>query len=99
MAAKRELAEETGYVATELRPFTVMMASEGFTNERITAVLATIDPQQRTDRHFDHDEFVATSLVPMDDLIEAVRDGEVTSSQTIAAVSYYLAFIAHRDTN
>ncbi len=27
-AAKRELAEETGYIASDLRPFTSMMASE-----------------------------------------------------------------------
>lgn len=93
-AAKRELAEETGYIASDLRLFTSMMASEGFTNERITAVMATIDPNQRTERHFDQDEFVTTNLVPFTDLVTAVRDGEVTSAQTIAAVSYYLAFIA-----
>ncbi|MFD0898213.1 NUDIX hydrolase [Loigolactobacillus binensis] len=91
-AAKRELSEETGYVAAKLQELTTVTSSEGFTDERVTLVLATIDAKHRVATHFDADEFVNSQLVPFADLITLIQKGTVQSAQTVAAVSYYLAF-------
>ncbi|WP_155287908.1 NUDIX hydrolase [Lacticaseibacillus zhaodongensis] len=95
-AAKRELGEETGYVATDLRELLTLTASEGMTNETQHCFLATIDPAKRINKHFDADEFVSSSLVDFADIITAIRKGQITSAQTIATVSYYCAFVANK---
>lgn len=92
-AAPRELSEETGYVAHNLQVLTTVTSSEGFTDERVTLVLAHIDANERVATHFDADEFVNSQLVPLADLITLIKQGKVQSAQTVAAVSYYLAFI------
>ena len=89
-AAKRELAEETGYVAQNLKPLLTITASEGMTNEVQHCFLAIIDPNEKTDKHFDADEYVTTELVPFVDIIAAIEAGEITSAQTISTVMYYL---------
>ena len=89
-AARRELAEETGYVAQKLQPLLTITASEGMTNELQHCYLAIIDPNKRTEKHFDKDEFVTTSLVPFSDIVRAIEDGKITSAQSIATVMYYL---------
>lgn len=91
-AAPRELSEETGYVAHDLKVLTTVASSEGFTDERVTLVLAHIDATERVATHFDADEFVNSQLVPFSELVTLVRNGTVQSAQTVAAVGYYLAF-------
>ncbi len=89
-AARRELAEETGYAVQELRPLITVTASEGMTNELQHCFVATIDPEKRTEKHFDADEFVTTELVDLTAITAAINDGTITSAQTIATVMYYL---------
>ncbi|WP_179395407.1 NUDIX hydrolase [Lacticaseibacillus absianus] len=92
-AAMRELAEETGYLAQAVTPLVAIHSSEGMTDELVHLMLVTLDVDQRTARHFDQDEFVTTALVPLDTVITAMRDGRITSAQSVAALSYYMAFI------
>lgn len=89
-AARRELAEETGYQVQTLKPLLTITASEGMTNEVQHCFVATIDPEKRTDKHFDADEFVTTSLVAVTDIVAAISQGQITSAQTIATVMYWL---------
>lgn len=89
-AARRELAEETGYEVQSLKPLLTITASEGMTNELQHCFVATIDPAKRTSKHFDADEFVTTSLVDVADIITAINQGQITSAQTIATVMYWL---------
>lgn len=91
-AAKRELHEETGYIAHDLHKLTTITSSEGFTNERVTLVLAKIDPQEKIATNFDRDEFVNSQLIPLTQLVDLIKAGTVQSAQTVAAVSYYTAF-------
>ncbi|MFD1317501.1 NUDIX hydrolase [Loigolactobacillus zhaoyuanensis] len=91
-AAPRELSEETGYVAHNLQELTTVASSEGFTDERVTLVLARIDATERVATHFDADEFVNSQLIPLTELVKLIKNGTVQSAQTVAAVSYYLAF-------
>lgn len=92
-AARRELAEETGYIVQDLQPLLTITASEGMTNEQQHCYRATIDPEKRTEKHFDSDEFVTTTLVPLTDIVTAIKEGKITSAQTIATVMYYLQTI------
>ncbi len=91
-AAARELSEETGYVAHDLQVLTTVASSEGFTDERVTLVLAHVHANEKVATNFDTDEFVNSQLVPLADLIALIKTGTVQSAQTVAAVSYYLAF-------
>ncbi|WP_125703352.1 NUDIX hydrolase [Lacticaseibacillus daqingensis] len=91
-AAKRELVEETGYAVQTLTPLCAVHSSEGMTDELVHLMLATIDPTQRTATHFDQDEFVTAQLVPLPTVIAAVKDGRITSAQSVSALSYYMAF-------
>ena len=63
------------------------------TDETVHLMLAQIDESKRTAQHFDQDELVTSQLVPLADVIKAVQSGAIGSAQSVAAVSYYLAFI------
>lgn len=91
-AAKRELQEETGYQPTHLEEMVAIHSSEGMTDEFVHLMLARIDAAPSTQPDFDHDEFVTSQLVPLDEVIAAVKTGAITSAQSVAALSYYLAF-------
>ncbi|OAU90047.1 NUDIX hydrolase, partial [Lacticaseibacillus rhamnosus] len=45
---------------------------------------------------FDPDEFVTSRLVPFSELVAGVKSGKINSAQTVAAVTYYLAFVAKK---
>lgn len=89
-AAVRELAEETGYVAQSVRHLLTITASEGMTNELQHCFVVTIDPARTTATHFDADEFVTTKVVPLTEIVTAIKTGQITSAQTIATVMTYL---------
>ncbi|MFB9770423.1 NUDIX hydrolase [Lactiplantibacillus modestisalitolerans] len=93
VAAKRELQEETGYIAHAPQLMTRISSSEGFTNETVNLILTRIDPSERGKRHFDHDEYVNTALVPLKDVIQMMRRGQIRSAQGICALTWYLTFI------
>ncbi|ETY73431.1 NUDIX hydrolase [Lactiplantibacillus fabifermentans T30PCM01] len=93
VAAKRELQEETGYVAHDSQVMTAITSSEGFTNETVTLVLTHIDANERAERHFDHDEYVNTQLVPLAEVIAMMKRGEIRSAQGLCALNWYLNFV------
>lgn len=93
VAAKRELQEETGYVAHDSQVMTAITSSEGFTNETVTLVLTHIDANERVERHFDHDEYVNTQLVPLAEVIAMMKRGEIRSAQGLCALNWYLNFV------
>lgn len=93
MAAKRELQEETGYVAHDPQVMTAISSSEGFTNETVSLILTHIDPSEHAAKHFDHDEYVNTQLVPLTKVIALIKDGKIRSAQGICALTWYLNFI------
>ncbi len=93
VAAQRELEEETGYLAHDSQVMTQISSSEGFTNETVSLILTHIDPQEHGQKHFDHDEYVNTKLVPLTEVIAMMKRGEIRSAQGICALSWYLNFI------
>lgn len=79
--AKRELHEETGFVASRVRYLTTIASSCGFCDELIHIYMATGLTFDGADP--DDDEFVNVDLVPLSELIDAVLDGKIEDAKTV----------------
>jgi ADP-ribose pyrophosphatase len=88
--ARRELREETGLEAGELRPLTSILTTPGFTDERIHLFVATDLTAGATE--FDADEFMSTVTMPMSQALRMVKEGEITDAKTICALLYAAGF-------
>ena len=91
--ARRELHEETGFIAHNMRYLTTIASSCGFSDELINIYMAT---QLEFDQACpDEDEFLNVDLVPLSELIDAVLDGKIQDAKTIVGALCCDA-IAHR---
>ena len=88
--AKRELLEETGYVAQEWTRLCVLHTAIGYTDEAIELYLARKLTLQ--ERKLDPGEFLETFLLPFDDALAMVRDGRISDVKTVAAILWWKAF-------
>lgn len=89
--ARRELREETGLSAGELRFLTTIWTTPGFTDEQIHLYLATQLTAGET--KFDPDEFVEIVPLRMSEALRMVRDGEITDGKTICTLLYAAGFV------
>jgi ADP-ribose diphosphatase len=83
-AAKRELAEETGYSASEWMPALCYYASPGFLDETMT-VFAARD-LRRGKATPEEDERITSRLVPLSRAVQWVMSGKVHDGKAIAGV-------------
>jgi len=87
IAAKRELAEETGFNADRLEPLAEMLMSPGILNERMHVFVAsgltagTPAPEPG--------EEIETLLVSWDAALAMIDDGRIQDAKTIAAILLY----------
>ncbi len=88
--ARRELTEETGYVAAQVQYLTRIYTTPGFTNEVIHLFTAT--GLTAGDAARDPDEFITVQAVPFSRALEMVRAGEIVDCKTVAALLYTAAF-------
>lgn len=79
--AKRELLEETGYVAERYTHATDIHNALAYTDEVIHLYLAE-GLTQVSEQQLDDNEFVETMRVPLDELMRWVRNGWVTDVKT-----------------
>jgi ADP-ribose pyrophosphatase len=82
--AKRELLEETGYVAAQWTRLCVIHTAIGYTDESIELFLAK--GLTENTRKLDAGEFLETMLVPFDEAIAMIRDGRITDSKTVVGL-------------
>lgn len=94
VCARRELEEETGLVAGELRYLTTIFTTPGFTDERIRLFMATGLTAGNT--RFDQDEFVEPVTLTLSQALQKVRDGEITDAKTICTLLYVAGFVFGR---
>lgn len=80
-AAKRELVEETGFVAGRIAYLTTIATSSGFTDELIHLYLAT--QLSFEGARPDEDEFLNVDLVDVQELVDAVLDGKIEDAKTV----------------
>ncbi len=86
--AQRELREETGYVASELKEMTRFFVSPGWATEELIIYIATDvvpGPPAPAD-----DEFLEIVQVRPEDVVHLIRDGDIADSKSIVALLGFL---------
>lgn len=84
LAAKRELAEETGFTAARWTHLTDLATTPGFCSEVISLYMA--QELSAGEMHPDDDEFLNVVKMPLADVKSMIMRGEISDSKTIAAV-------------
>ena len=87
-AAKRELAEETGLIANNIKKIGEIYPAIGYSDEIIHIYLVT--SFTKGNLNLDEDEFVDVILVPLELVIEWIKEGKIKDSKTISSIYYYL---------
>ncbi len=82
--ARRELAEEIGYMPRRLVRLGLIHPCIGYSDEQITVYLATGLERTETDR--DGDEFLEPFELGLDAALDWVRQGKITDAKTIIAL-------------
>jgi ADP-ribose pyrophosphatase len=82
--AKRELLEETGFVAAEWTRLGVIHTSIAYTDESIDLFVAR--KLTKTERRLDQGEFLECFSVPFDAALEMIRQGRITDCKSVSAL-------------
>ncbi len=82
--AKRELLEETGLLARNLKKLTSFYSAIGFCNEVIH--LYYVDEVMNALQQLDEDEFIELYKFSISELIEMIENGEIVDAKTILSV-------------
>ena len=88
--ARRELEEETGYVARRLRRLNTIYTTPGFTDERIHIFLAHDLERGATD--LDTDEFVEVLTMRLSGVLDAIRDGAIIDAKSVSGLLWFAHF-------
>ena len=88
-AARRELEEETGLIATTLNHLFTLYPSPGYTNEKIYIYEAAEVSEGK--QNPDEDEYLSVEFLPLDQVREMISNGKINDAKTIAAVLNYCA--------
>lgn len=83
-SAARELVEETGYEAGNLKHLISFYSTPGFTNEQIHLFLATELTLKVQD--LDEDEFIEVESVNMKKAAEMIMSGEICDAKSVAGI-------------
>ncbi len=82
---KRELEEETGYIADNWEEVTYIYTSPGFCNERLTIFKATGLRKSGNSRR-QEDEFIEVLEASLEDLHRMIREKTLVDAKTICAI-------------
>lgn len=83
-AARRELVEETGLVPGRIEPLVTVLGSPGFTDERTRVFLA--QDLVESESCPDEGEYVDVVWMNVDDVLDAIRTGEIEDGKTVSGV-------------
>jgi ADP-ribose pyrophosphatase len=78
--AARELLEETGYRAANLRPLGSIHTSPGFTDERIELFVAEAVPDGGAE------DGIEVVRMPFEEALSAIQDGRIEDAKTVAGL-------------
>jgi len=87
---RRELREETGYLATAVREVLSTYMTPGYCTECMRYFVAdglTSGPTQ-----FDEDEDIETKAVALEDALQMIRNGEIVDAKTVVGLLYFERF-------
>jgi len=91
VAAQRELREEIGMAAHQIKAIGEFYMSPGYTSEYMYCFLATglypapLDP--------DADEFINVSRIPLEEVYQLIHAGRIKDSKTLAAFALAAPFL------
>ena len=85
--ARRELAEEAGYVATTWAPLGRIHSVVGYSDEAISFFVA--EGLTHIGARLDHGEFLEIVTLSLDAMLAALDKGEITDAKTVAALLLY----------
>jgi ADP-ribose pyrophosphatase len=88
--AKRELAEETGYVAAEWTRLGVIHTAIAYTDEAIELFVAR--KLTKAERRLDRGEFLECFSVPFDEALEMIRQGRITDCKSVSGLLWVRQF-------
>jgi NTP pyrophosphohydrolases including oxidative damage repair enzymes len=83
--AKRELTEETGFVAETLDYITKILMSPGYVDEQIYLFVARVK-QSVSQTNLDRDEIIQTVIMKPEEAIEMIKNGKIIDSKTISLI-------------
>lgn len=89
--AKRELLEETGYVAGEWTRLGVMHTAIGYTDESIELFLAK--KLTKKTAQLDAGEFLEVLILDFEEAMAMIRDGRITDAKTIVGLLWLKTFL------
>jgi ADP-ribose pyrophosphatase len=89
--AKRELLEETGYLAQEWTRLGVIHTAIAYTDEAIDIFIAR--KLSKSERKLDDGEFLEIFTAPFDEAIAMVRDGRITDAKSVAGLLWVKLFL------
>jgi len=85
-SAKRELEEETGFVAKRWEKVSSFYTAPGFSNEKMHLFMAT-DLIEKT-AHPDPDEIIVYEKMPLEEAMKMIETGEIKDSKTMFALMW-----------
>jgi len=83
--ARRELEEETGFVAQQFIEIARVHIIPAYSDEQIYVYLAK--DLQRSRQHLDEDEIIRVVNYPLAELLELIRKGAITDALTVLALN------------
>ena len=86
--AMRELEEETGYRAKQVRQLGCFYPSPGYTSEAL--YLYAAQGLVPTAQHLDEDEMLSVVTLPISEALAACRDGRILDAKTALAIHLWL---------
>lgn len=88
--ARRELEEETGYIADDLIELTSIFTTPGFTDEHIYLFLAT--GLRGGELRRDVDEFMEPVVMRLSEAVGMIQDGRIADAKTICTILFAASF-------
>lgn len=83
-STRRELQEEIGHTAAELRELTAFWLAPGWASEYMYAYLATGLTPAVLDS--DEDEFIDVVPVPLSEILDRIADGSIQDAKSVASL-------------
>ena len=84
--AKRELKEETGYTAKQIKKLTSFYPSTAFSNEEL--IIYTAKNLVPGKQNPDDDEFIERVTVPFKQALQMIKQGKIKDAKTVIALLY-----------
>ena len=89
--ARRELEEETGYVAEEFVEISQLLILPAYSDEKIYLYLAR--NLSRSNQNLDRDEIIDVVKYPLEDTIKMIDEGKIVDALTILALQQTWIFL------